>query len=105
LHGTHRGGWLATVLDQYGYHGKRHAEIVRVHGQPKRWVGIIHVPAGKARAVHRALNPHFWLAERGTAFVLPLVSHTMTNGGSTWRYYDTAKWAARKLGAGWRVPK
>src|SRR5205085_7889085 len=44
LHGTHRGAWLATVLDEGGYSGRRHAEIVKIaDGHGRRWLGIIHV--------------------------------------------------------------
>ena len=56
LNGTGHGAWLATVLDDGGYNGRRHAEITRIpSGHGKRYVGVIHVPAGKAKKAHRAL--------------------------------------------------
>ena len=64
LNGHGHGAWLATVLDQYGYQGRRHAEITRIpaeHG--KRFVGVIHVPAGKARQARRALFG-WWFVRR-----------------------------------------
>ena len=101
LHGTHRIGWLATVLEDGGYTGSRHAEQVKIPaGHGKRWVGIIHVPAGNA-AQARAALAGVWFAQRGTKFVLPLQSSTYTNGGTADAYRLTAKWASRRLGDGW----
>ena len=103
LHGTHRGAWLATVLDQGGYHGRRHAEVIKIpDGHGTRWAGVIHVPAGNAARVRHALAGQ-WFAKRGTRFVLPLRSSTWTSGGSGARYHNAAKWADRTLGSGWKV--
>lgn len=101
LAGSEHTGWLATVLDQYGYEGRRWAEITRIPGgHGKVHVGIIHVPAGRASAVRRALGG-FWFARKGRAFVLPLVTQYDTRGGTTRPYRTTSKWVARRLGAGW----
>lgn len=103
LGGPGHDGWLATVLDQYGYEGRRWAEITRIPGgHGKRYVGIIHVPAGNAAAVRRALAG-FWFARKGTAFVLPLVTHNDTRGDTARAYRTASKWAARRLGRGWGV--
>jgi hypothetical protein len=103
LHGTHRGGWLATVLDEGGYHGKRHAEEVKIPaGHGRRWVGIIHVPPAKAKRAARALSG-VWFARAGARFVLPLRSNDFTNGGTGATYKQSAKWAAKRLGKAWRV--
>jgi hypothetical protein len=103
LHGTHRGAWLATVLDEGGYHGKRHAEEVKVAaGHGRRWVGIIHVPPAKAKSAASALSG-VWFARAGSRFVLPLRSNDFTNGGTGSTYKASAKWAAHRLGKVWRV--
>jgi hypothetical protein len=103
IDGRGHGAWLATVLDQYGYHGRRWAEIARIPaGQGKRSVGVIHVPAGKGPKVHRALKG-WWFAQRRNKFVLPLVTSTDTRGGSRVKFRTAARYAARKLGKGWRV--
>lgn len=103
LHGHGHAGWLATVLEQYGYEGRRWAEITRIPGgHGKRYVGIIHVPVGNSAAVRRALGG-FWFARKGTSFVLPLVTQTDTRGGTAKAYRTASKWAARRLGSGWRV--
>lgn len=103
LNGTGHGAWLATVLDGGGYHGRRHAEITRIpRGHGKRYVGVIHVPAGKAKKAHRALAD-YWFAQRKTRFVLPLTTKYDTSGGAGTKYKRTARWATRRLGAGWKV--
>lgn len=103
LHGTHRGAWLATVLDDGGYHGKRHAEEIKIAaGHGRRWVGVIHVPTGNAARARRALKG-VWFAELGTRFVLPLRSNTYTNGGTGSTYRTAAKWAAKRLQHGWHT--
>jgi hypothetical protein len=102
LHGKQRGGWLATTLDIGGYHGKRHAEVVKIPaGHGKRWVGIIHVPSGNAAKARRALAGA-WFAQNGTRFVLPLRAQYYTDGGPGQRFRTAARWAARRLG-GWKV--
>jgi hypothetical protein len=102
LNGYGHGGWLATVLDQYGYHGRRWAEITRIPaGHGKRFVGVIHVPAGKGPKVHRALKG-WWFAQRRNAFVLPLVTKYDTQGGSRVKYRTATRWAVQRLGKGWR---
>lgn len=91
------------MLDQYGYHGRRWAEIDRIPaGHGKGSVGIIHVPAGKGHKAHRALKG-WWFAQRRNAFVLPLVTKHNTQGGAGTKYRTTARWAVRKLDDGWRV--
>lgn len=103
LDGRGHGGWLATVLDQYGYEGRRWAEITKIPaGHGKRYVGVIHVPAGNGPAVHRALKG-WWFAQRRNAFVLPLVTATDTQGGAGIAYRTTTRWAVRRLGNDWRV--
>jgi hypothetical protein len=103
LRGTHRGGWLATVLDEGGYAGRRHAEEVKIPaGHGRRWVGIIHVPSGNAARARAALAG-VWFAQRGTRFVLPLQSSTYTNGGAGDAYRVASKWAVRRLGDGWAL--
>jgi hypothetical protein len=103
LHGTHRGGWLATTLDIAGYHGKRHAEEIRIAaGHGRRWVGVIHVPVGEGNQAARALSGT-WFARYGTRFVLPLVSKDATDGGGGSTFHATAKWAANRLGMRWTV--
>jgi hypothetical protein len=103
LNGNGHGAWLATVLDDGGYQGRRHAEITRIpKGHGKRYVGVIHVPAGKAKRAHRALMDH-WFAQRQTEFVLPLVTRYDTRGGAGARYKKTARWAKNRLGIGWKV--
>lgn len=103
LDGHGHGAWLATVLDQYGYEGRRWAEITRIpEGHGKRFVGVIHVPAGKARAARRALQG-WWFAKKGTAFVLPLVTKYDTQGGTGVKHRTATRWAVRRLGKGWRV--
>lgn len=103
LHGTHRGAWLATTLDIAGYHGKRHAEEIKIAaGHGRRWVGVIHVPVGKGDQAARALSGT-WFARYGTRFVLPLVSNDATDGGGGSTFHAAAKWAANRLGKGWRV--
>jgi hypothetical protein len=103
LHGRHRGGWLATTLDIGGYHGKRHAEEIKIaSGHGRRWVGVIHVPAGNGNKAARALSGS-WFARNGTRFVLPLVSSTATDGGAGSTFRTAAKWAVRRLGGGWHT--
>lgn len=103
LDGHGHGGWLATVLDQYGYHGRRWAEITRIPaGHGKRYVGVIHVPAGKGQRVHRALKG-WWFAQRRNAFVLPLVTRYNTQGGTNLKHRTATRWAKRRLGSGWKV--
>lgn len=108
LHGRARGGRLATTLDccgQYDYYGRRHAEIVKIpDGHGKRWVGIIHVPGGRARAVHRVLvDRDAWFAQNGTRFVLPLKNQYDTSGDSTRAHRRAAAWAVKRLGDRWRL--
>ena len=103
LGGRGHGGWLATTLDDGGYHGRRWAEIDQVSaGHGKRFVGVIHVPPGKAAKVRAALSD-VWIAQRGTVFVLPLVTRDDTRGGAGSNYRKTARWAAARLGQGWVV--
>lgn len=103
LAGDDHTGWLATVLDQYGYEGRRWAEITRIPGgHGKSHVGVIHVPVGRAAAVRRALGG-FWFARKGRAFVLPLVTQYDTRGGVGEPYRTASEWAARRLGAEWGV--
>jgi hypothetical protein len=103
LHGTHRGAWLATVLDEGGYHAKRHAEEVKVPaGHGRRWLGVIHVPAGNGNKAARALSG-VWFARAGTRFVLPLRSNDYTNGGTGSTYHKAAMWAVKRLDSGWKV--
>lgn len=103
LNGTGHAAWFATVLDSGGYHGRRHAEITRIpRGHGKRYVGVIHVPAGKAKKVHRALAD-YWFAQRKTMFVLPLTTKYDTSGGTSSKHVKTARWAARRLGTGWKA--
>ncbi|UUZ59925.1 hypothetical protein [Nocardioides sp. B-3] len=91
------------MLDQYGYEGRRNAEISRIPGgHGKRYVGIIHVPAGNAAAVRRAMGG-FWFARKDRAFVLPLVTQYDTQGGTGEAYRTASTWAARQLGKGWEV--
>jgi hypothetical protein len=105
LNGHGHGAWLATVLDQYGYHGRRHAEITRIPaGHGKRFVGVIQVPDGNARKARRALLG-WWFAQKRTMFVLPLVTKYDTQGGTGVRFRQASKWAVRRLGAGWVVVK
>jgi hypothetical protein len=103
LDGTHRSGWVATVLDRSGYPGKRHAEIVRIpSGHGKRWVGIIHVPTGNAaQALHALLGS--WFARSGTRFVLPLVTKADAQGCRNSACRTSSRWAVRRLGAQWVV--
>lgn len=103
LNGTGHGAWLATVLDDGRYHGRRHAEITRIpKGHGKRYVGVIHVPSGKAKKAHRALMD-YWFAQRRTRFVLPLVTKYDTRGGAGAKFKKTARWAKSRLGTGWKV--
>lgn len=103
IDGRGHGAWLATVLDQYGYEGRRWAEITYVPaGHGKRSIGVIQVPAGKARQARRALDG-WWFAQNGRTFVLPLVSRTDTRGGTGVAFKTAARWTERKLGAGWVV--
>lgn len=103
IDGTHRVPWLATTLDDGGYAGGRHAEIVKIRsGHGKRYLGIIHVSAGKAAKAREALAGA-WCAQRGTRFVLPLRSSTWTSGYPGARYKAAARWAARRLGSGWHL--
>ena len=103
LDGKGHRGWLATELDSNGYRGKRWAEIDRIpprHG--KRYVGIIQVPKQNAAKARRALAGS-WFAKRGNLFVLPLVTQYDTRGASGAKYKTTARWAAKRLGKGWKV--
>lgn len=103
LRATNRGGWLATTLDDGGYHGRRTAQIVRIPaGHGKRWVGIIRVPAGNGGAAARALDG-VWFTRNGTRFVLPLVSQYDTRGAAGLGAKTAASWARNRLGAGWVV--
>lgn len=103
LRGRGHGGWLATTLDSGGYGGRRWAEINRIPaGHGKFHVGIIHVPAGNAFRARSALSGARF-AQRGTVFVLPLVTRNYTDGAAGPAYRRTAQWAARRLGAGWVV--
>jgi hypothetical protein len=103
LNGTKRIAWLATTLDIGGYSGRRHAEEAKIPaGHGRRWVGIIHVPSGKAAEAHRALAG-VWFAQRGRSFVLPLWSSTNTDGGAGDTFRTASRWAAKRLGTGWIV--
>lgn len=103
IDGRGHGAWLATVLDQYGYDGRRWAEITRIpRGHGTRAVGVIHVPDGRAADARAALDG-FYFAQRGTVFVLPLASDTNTSGGTGERFGQAARFAVRKLGEGWNL--
>lgn len=103
VNGRGHGGWLATVLDQYGYHGRRWAEITLIpKGHGKRYVGVIHVPSGNGQKVHRALKG-WWFARKHNKFVLPLVTRYNTQGGSRRKFRKASYFAKRRLGDGWRV--
>lgn len=103
LKGKQRGGWLAVTLNIGGYHGKRHAEIVKIpRGHGKRWVGIIHVPAGKGWKAQRALSD-VWVARHGNRFVVPLKTKYNTDGCAAKPCRKASAWAARRLGKGWTV--
>jgi hypothetical protein len=66
LRGTHRGVWLATVLDQGATDQppRRRGEAAPTHG--RRWVGVIHAPAGKGNQAARALSG-VWFARKAPA--------------------------------------
>jgi hypothetical protein len=103
LDGKQRDGWLATSMDEDGYTGPRHAEIMKTsagHGQ--RWIGVIHVPTRKVGAARHCFAGK-WYAEHGRAFVLPLESEVDNFGDHTANFKKAAKWAARKLGKKWKL--
>lgn len=103
LNGRDRVGWWATTLGIGGYHGKRHAEIVKIRaGHGKRWVCIIHVSHGKAAKARNALGD-VWLGQRGTRFVVPLRTRNNTDGCAKSACKNAAHWAVRRLGSGWRL--
>lgn len=103
LNGRQQGGWLATTLDDGGYHGRRKAQLTKTAtGHGKRWVGVIHVPVGKAQRAHRALDG-VWFAQSRTRFVVPMRTQFWTSGGRGDSYRASARWVARKLGGNWRV--
>lgn len=109
LHGTHRGGWLATTLDtgywtangqHVNYTGPRHAEeILTTAGHGKRWIGVIHVASTRAAKVRKTLRTGgVWFAQRHGQFVLPLKSKDYTDGGAAPAFQRAARWAASRLG-------
>jgi hypothetical protein len=103
LDGKQRNGWLATSMDEDGYTGPRHAEIIKTsagHGQ--RWMGVIHVPQRKVAAARHCFAGK-WHAEHGRAFVLPLESEVDNFGDHTANFKKAAKWAAKTLGKKWKV--
>ncbi len=108
LHGTHRTAWPATTLDCCtlpSYTGPRHAVLVKIpRGHGTRWVGIIHVPAGRGAAARDALAAKgVWFVGKGTRFVLPLESSTDTSGEASGACSRAAHWAAGLLGDGWVI--
>lgn len=103
LNGRDRVGWHALTLDIGGYTGKRHAEIVKIRaGHGKRWIGIIHVPNGKAQKARNALGD-VWLGQRGTRFVVPLQTKTDTDGCVKTACKTAARWAVKRLGNRWKL--
>ncbi|GAA0977420.1 hypothetical protein ENKNEFLB_02117 [Nocardioides aquaticus] len=101
LDGRGHGAWLATTLEDGGYNGRRRAEITKIpDGHGKRYVGVIHVPAGKPGKVRRALSGS-WYAQRRTVFVLPLRTRYDTRGAANAKHREAAQWAARRLGGSW----
>lgn len=101
--GRGHGAWVATTLDIGGYSGPRWAEITKIPaGHGKRDIGIIRVPKGKGAAARRALDGA-WLVQQRSLFVLPLRSGTDTDGDVGAKHRKAARYAAKRLGAGWKI--